>query len=327
MKLIDSIEPNHMITIEWQMMDPAKYLPLSLVNAVAIRTILYPLTVIKTRMQVQTSNSVYRGTYDACFKIVQREGFPGLYKGFFVNTMQVGSGLAYILTYENVKYLLSSYGKIQDTSVRSLIAGGIGSIISQTIITPFDIVSQHMMVISGRKKGKNTNKFSAFANPLHLNKQEVEKYGIPYSIVRELRRKDGFRGYYRGYFASLAFYVPNSALWWYYYEKFSAIIHNSLPVETWQLLIRSCAAVLSGATVAVLTNPLDLIRANFQIQRLDSYSATVRKLWKDEHLGLFYKGLSPRITQSCLSSVFVSIGYETMKRLSLREEYEDKIKW
>lgn len=172
-------------------------------------------------LQVQTTNSVYRGTYDACQKIVQREGFTGLYKGFLVNTMQVGSGLAYILTYENVKYLLSSYGKIQDTSIRSLIAGGIGSIIGQTIITPFDIVSQHMMVISGKKKGKHTDKFSAFTNPLHLNKVEVEKYGLPYAIVRELRRKDGFKGYYRGYFASLAFYVPNSALWWYYYEKFS----------------------------------------------------------------------------------------------------------
>ena len=38
------------------------------------------------------------------------------------------------------------------------------------------------------------------------------------SIVKEVYKRDGFLGFYRGYFASLVAYVPNSALWWQFYH-------------------------------------------------------------------------------------------------------------
>lgn len=298
-------------------------------------------------LQVQRQNTVYRGTFDACFKILRTEGFGALYKGFLINTMQVGSGISYILTYEKVKDLLFEYRVVKDGSVRSLIGGAVGSLVGQTIITPFDVVSQHMMVVSGTKSDRKTNRFSYFSNPLYINRKDVEKFGLAYAIVRELHRNDGVKGFYRGYFASLACYVPSSALWWFFYEKYSGmlahgylftvstlssfllagIIHRRVPGDTWHLLIRSCAAILSGATTAILTNPLDVIRANMQVQRMSSYSSTVRKLWSEENFCILYKGLSARVTQNCLSSALISIGYETLKRLSIRDEYKNQVKW
>lgn len=144
--------------------------------------------------------------------------------------MQVGSGISYILTYEKVKDLLFEYRLVKDGSVRSLIGGAVGSLIGQTIITPFDVVSQHMMVVSGTKSDRNTNRFSFFSNPLYIRDKEVKKCGLAYAIIRELHRKDGVKGFYRGYFASLACYVPNSALWWFFYEKYSG--NSNLNLET-----------------------------------------------------------------------------------------------
>ena len=51
---MDGIESNRvrMLTIEWEMMDKSRFFSLSAINSLALRVVLYPLTVIKTRLQV-----------------------------------------------------------------------------------------------------------------------------------------------------------------------------------------------------------------------------------------------------------------------------------
>ncbi len=51
--------------IEWNMLDPYKFFPLSLACSVTVRGFLYPLTVVKTRLQIQKRHVVYKGTFDA----------------------------------------------------------------------------------------------------------------------------------------------------------------------------------------------------------------------------------------------------------------------
>lgn len=46
------------------------------------------------------------------------------------------------------------------------------------------------------------------------------KLKLAYAIGNRIYEQDGFRGFYRGYFASLAAYVPNSALWWVFYHMY-----------------------------------------------------------------------------------------------------------
>lgn len=50
--------------------------------------------------------------------------------------MQVVSGFGYILTYEKVRHILAK-NDINDNRIRGLIAGGCGSLVSQTIICKF----------------------------------------------------------------------------------------------------------------------------------------------------------------------------------------------
>ncbi|RWS30295.1 solute carrier family 25 member 44-like protein [Leptotrombidium deliense] len=310
-------------TIEWSMMDKHRFVALSVVNSLTLRSFLYPLTVIKTRLQVQKQNSVYRGTFDAFIKIVNREGVRGLYKGYLINMMQVVSSIGYITTYEKIRDILTKYN-IKDNRIKGLIGGGIGSVVSQTIITPFDVVSQHIMVTGGSKHNPDFQRnFSTFANPLTIQRVEKERFGFGVAVIRELYRKDGFKGFYRGYFASLTTFVPSSALWWMFYSIYSDFFVKLVPVWTSHIFLHCIAGTAGGVTVAIFTNPLDVIRAN--IQRINSYYEAVRNLWKEDGVHVFYRGLSARITQSSISSAVIVIGYETMKRLSLGEEYRDKI--
>ena len=71
--------------IELHMMDKRKYFPLTLCSGLTIRSLLYPFMLIKTRLQIQRGNTVYKGTFDALFKIRKNEGMSGLYRGFWVS--------------------------------------------------------------------------------------------------------------------------------------------------------------------------------------------------------------------------------------------------
>jgi solute carrier family 25, member 44 len=54
-------------------------------------------------------------------------------------------------------------------------------------------------------------------NPLGID-PTLRKSQLAVQIAREILRRDGVGGYYRGYTASLLAYVPNSALWWAFYH-------------------------------------------------------------------------------------------------------------
>lgn len=38
-----------------------------------------------------------------------------------------------------------------DSKIRALVAGGLASVVGQTIIVPFDVVSQHLMMLGSQK--------------------------------------------------------------------------------------------------------------------------------------------------------------------------------
>ncbi|XP_054161675.1 solute carrier family 25 member 44-like [Oppia nitens] len=322
---MDGIESNgvRMLTIEWEMMDKSRFFGLSAINSLGLRVVLYPLTVIKTRLQVQRHGVVYKGTFDAFRNIIKNEGFSGLYKGFWINSVQVVSGIGYILTYEKIRDILSK-NNIHDNRLKGLIAGGCGSLVSQTIICPFDVISQHLMLLgSGHKSQMSSN-----VSKLNLDLKGYKGFGAAKQVIKELYRIDGgLKAYYRGYLSSVLTYVPSSALWWMFYPMYSGYLFSLSPEDTSQMLIQCVSGSISGITVAVITNPLDVLRANIQVRRIGSFIFAVKQIWAEEQFNIFRKGLSARITQSCISSAFIVAGYETLKRLSINEEHRHSIKW
>jgi len=74
-------------------------------------------------------------------------------------------------------------------------------------------------------------------------------------------------------------------------------------------------------------NPVDIVRARMQVQRLESFVLAAQMLWREEHLRMFSKGLSARLVQSAVFSFSVILGYETIKRIAIQEEYKHMIRW
>lgn len=262
--------------------------------------------------------------------------------------MQVFSGITYIATYEKTRDLVTNYTNISDSKAKAFLSGGISSAMSQSLIIPFDVISQHiMMALNTRRQNQNAPSpatsssaptlknakpsadfKSNFFKPLSLNQNEVRRFGIAIAITKQLYREGGFKSFYRGYFASLICFVPSSACWWMLYQHFNEFLFNSQMNQRVPYMFLNClSGILCGASVSIMTNPLDLLRANIQVHRPSSYKSAVKYLWKEDKWRIFNKGLTARLTQSCLSSGLIVIGYETMKRFSVDDKYRDQVRW
>ena len=209
--------------VELHMMDKTKYFPLAALSGFTIRTILYPFGLIKTRLQVQRQNAIYKGTFDAFTKIVKYEGFSGLYKGFWISNLLVGTSMSYIVTYEHVRNYLRKHAPESNNQLRSFIAGGCASAVGQTSMVPIDIVSQHLQMIG--QKDAVSGKTLRVKSLDHLEipaSAYRTRIGVLKAIVSGVYKKDGLRGFYKGYVVSLAVYAPNSAMWWFFYDTYSS---------------------------------------------------------------------------------------------------------
>ncbi|XP_015682273.1 solute carrier family 25 member 44 isoform X1 [Protobothrops mucrosquamatus] len=317
--------------IEWEHLDKKKFYVFGVCMTMMIRISVYPFTLIRTRLQVQRGKSLYNGTFDAFVKILRAEGAAGLYRGFLVNTFTLISGQCYVTTYELTRKYVSQYSS--SNTIKSLVAGGSASLVAQSITVPIDVISQHLMM---QRMGDTMGRFRVQA---HEGKR-FPVFGQTRDIIAQIFKADGLRGFYRGYVASLLTYIPNSAVWWPFYHFYAAFRHliwfpclfaeqlSSLtPKDCPHLLLQAISGPMAAATASTLTNPMDVIRARVQVGGKRSILLTFRQLIAEEGPWGLTKGLSARIISATPSTIVIVVGYETLKKLSLRPELVDSRHW
>ncbi|OUC48061.1 hypothetical protein D917_06455 [Trichinella nativa] len=216
--------------IEWHMLDVAKYLRLNTASSFTIRTLTYPLTVVKTRMQVEPKVYAEMGTLGTFRHILANEGSRALYRGFLPNSLQMTSVMTYLMLYEKIREKLAKHD-VANSHLRAFIAGAGATAGAQLILVPLDVVSQHMMVshIASKKHPVSVDA-SILKSPLNLSEKYKDAKGpLSYFICKEIYKRDGIiRGFYRGYFASLLCYAPSSAVFWSTYHALSVGLAFSL---------------------------------------------------------------------------------------------------
>lgn len=308
--------------IEWEDLDKRKFYSFGVFMTMTIRATVYPATLIRTRLQVQKGKSLYNGTFDAFFKILRTEGVRGLYRGFMVNTFTLISGQGYITTYELVRKYVSRYSS--NNTLKSLVAGGSASLVAQSITVPIDVVSQQLMM---QGQGEHLTRFKVKPKMMVAAGKHKVTFGQTRDIIMQIFAADGFRGFYRGYVASLLTYIPNSAVWWPFYHFYAEQLSKMAPSECPHLILQAMAGPLAAATASTVTNPMDVVRARVQVEGRTSIIETFKTLLVEEGFWGLTKGLSARIISSTPTAIVMVVGYETLKKLSLRPELVDSRHW
>jgi len=239
-------------------------------------TSVYPLDMVKTRIQFQKSSvaPLYNGTIDCIRKIVAAEGVTGLYRGLPAQLVGIAPEKAIKLTVNDVIRYKFTDKKTGHISVLSEVFAGCAAGFSQVVVTgPYELVKvrlQTQVVSAGQARR------SAL------------------SIIKEL----GPKGLVTGAGATLLRDVPFSAMYFTLYGNLKRKLtnkdgHLGLP----QILT---AGLSAGVISAYLATPADVIKTRLQAKSEDGKKYhgirdCFTRTLNEEGPKAFFKGAIPRV--------------------------------
>ncbi|KAF8071086.1 CPK12 [Scenedesmus sp. PABB004] len=382
--------------IDWDHLDKRKFFLVGVGLFSGVTCTLYPLSVVKTR-QMAAHGAVgagLGGTRDVAALIWRAEGMRGFYRGF--GTVLFGTipgRTIYMSSLEMAKAATHRLGEQLDIApsalagVSSFVGGAAGSLSTQAVVVPIDVVSQRLMVqggalggaaaargggtpaqpsgsgggggaagprqqplaaapptppgqqtrqLSSRSGGGGGSSSSSSSSRHRLGPRRrgaaalggaarglaSAAGGAPamngLAMARLIVHQEGIGGLYRGFWPSVATFVPSNAIWWGAYGFWRHVgeqLVTSLGAGSGGAQggagaaplvgIQVAAGVLSGCTSALLTNPLDLVKTRLQVVepvdgRVPRWGAVLRELLAEEGPRGLLRGVAPRMASSAL---------------------------
>ncbi|KAG0576786.1 hypothetical protein KC19_5G107600 [Ceratodon purpureus] len=297
--------------INWDRLDKTKFFLVGAGLFSGVSALLYPVSVVKTRMQVARADALHT-TGPAIFKhILRSEGVLGLYRGFgVVISGAIPSRIVFMTTLETTKASTLKLTEKLDVSeaTAAAMANGLGglcsSLASQSVFVPIDVVSQRLMV---------------------QGTPGAHQYKGSMDAIRTILRTDGVRGFYRGFGMSVLTYSPSNAVWWAAYGSSQRVIwrylgyggdvEKELPSTGEVVLVQALGGVIAGASSSIATTPMDTVKTRLQVlvnegDGRPTIKQTVKKLLKEEGWRGFYKGLGPRFFSMSLWGTSMITTYE-----------------
>ncbi|XP_026011146.1 calcium-binding mitochondrial carrier protein Aralar2 isoform X1 [Astatotilapia calliptera] len=262
-------------------------------------TAVYPIDLVKTRMQNQRSSGslvgelMYKNSFDCFKKVVRYEGFFGLYRGLVPQLLGVAPEKAIKLT---VNDFVRGKTRQKDGTVplaAEILAGGCAGG-SQVIFTnPLEIVKIRLQVAGEITTGPRVSALS---------------------VIRDL----GFFGLYKGSKACFLRDIPFSAIYFPCYAHTKAYLtEEDGRIGPARMLF---AGALAGMPAASLVTPADVIKTRLQVAARagqTTYSGLMDCFWKilrEEGPRAFWKGAGARVFRSSPQFGVTLVTYELLQR-------------
>lgn len=195
----------------------------------------------------------------------------------------------------------------------NLLSGGVAGTVSSTITNPLEVIKAQL-------QSSNTAKG-----------EFITGRGHPLVVAKQIMKKDGITGFFRGLPPTLVGIIPGRSAYFYAYERTKEWLDPLFPEGT------PINAVISGLSAGIvgntLTNPVWMIRTRMQIlpdasagqRAYAGYGDAIASIWKNEGLGGFYKGLAASYW-GCSEGALQFLMYEQFKTRLLRRENERRAK-
>uniref|UniRef100_A0A4W4E6Y7 EF-hand domain-containing protein n=1 Tax=Electrophorus electricus TaxID=8005 RepID=A0A4W4E6Y7_ELEEL len=262
-------------------------------------TAVYPIDLVKTRMQNQRSTGsfvgelMYKNSFDCAKKVLRYEGFFGFYRGLLPQLIGVAPEKAIKLT---VNDFVRDKCSDKDGSIplaAEILAGGCAGG-SQVIFTnPLEIVKIRLQVAGEITTGPRVSALS---------------------VVRDL----GFFGLYKGAKACFLRDIPFSAIYFPVYAHTKAqLADEDGRIGALQLLT---AGAIAGVPAASLVTPADVIKTRLQVAARagqTTYTGVIdcfRKILREEGFRAFWKGAGARVFRSSPQFGVTLLTYELLQR-------------
>jgi len=276
-------------------------------------TIVYPIDLVKTRMQNQRSTVVgqllYKNSLDCAQKVWRNEGLVGFYRGLGPQLVGVAPEKAIKLTVNDLirgRAMDPETGRIK--LPWEIVAGGSAGACQVIFTNPLEIVKIRLQVQGEAAKAEG----AAPRGAIH--------------IIRQL----GLVGLYRGAAACLLRDVPFSAIYFPGYAHLKKdVFHEGYHGKKLSFLETLSAAALAGMPAAYLATPADVIKTRLQVEARTgqtNYNGVVdafRKILSEEGPRALFKGGLARVLRSSPQFGFTLVAYEYLHKF-LPYPWEDR---
>ena len=243
----------------------------------------------------------FNGMVDAFVKIAKFEGMRSWWKGLSPTLlMAVPATVIYYTSYDQLKIALG-FQPEKNKILPPLIAGSLSRTIAVSTVTPLELL---------RTKIQSRQHYS---------------YHQVWNAVQVSIRHDGIFSLWRGLFPTLLRDVPFSMFYWVNYEFLKHRLCSHQQLSQHLQVVPLIAGGISGATAAVLTNPLDVVKTHMQVglgesrvghvQNLGDGSLlkVLRRVTSEYGIAGLYAGLVPRIAKIAPACAIMISTYESSK--------------
>lgn len=273
----------------------------------------HPYELIKTRQQASAPGALAHrmGTLSYLLHLRRAGGLGELYRGFgWAVLAGIPSEVVYYVGYTECKRALlgTSMGACSPSSV-FLASGAIADALSVLVSVPADVVSQRLQ-LQGLDGGGAR-----------------ERTGV--QVAMDIFKREGAMGLWRGTGATLAFFGPNSAVWWLTHEHAKAAFSEraggpgggtatsvagfageAAEAEPSNGVLVASGA-LAGGVSTIFTNPLDVVKTRLQTAPTAvPISEVLRAVTRTAGWRGLYAGLVPRLLAIIPRSICTVLAYE-----------------
>uniref|UniRef100_A0A8C6X1G1 Mitochondrial coenzyme A transporter SLC25A42 n=1 Tax=Naja naja TaxID=35670 RepID=A0A8C6X1G1_NAJNA len=181
--------------------------------------------------------------------------------------------------------------------INSLVSGALAGAVAKTAVAPLDRTKIIFQVSSNRFSAKEA-----------------------YRLIYRTYLSEGFFSLWRGNSATMVRVVPYAAIQFCAHEEYKQLLGSYYGFQGKALtpLPRFIAGSLAGITAAMLTYPLDLVRARMAVTPKEMYSNIIHvfmRISHEEGLKTLYRGFSPTILGVIPYAGLSFFTYETLKKL------------
>ncbi|KAM8889493.1 mitochondrial coenzyme A transporter SLC25A42-like isoform 1-T2 [Synchiropus picturatus] len=183
------------------------------------------------------------------------------------------------------------------TALDSLLCGAFAGAVAKTVIAPLDRTKIIFQVSSKRFSAK-------------------EAFRLLYCTYL----KDGFLSLWRGNSATMVRVMPYAAIQFCSHDKYKKLLgsYYGFQGKTLPPFPRFLAGSLAGTTAAMLTYPLDMVRARMAVTAREMYSNIMHvfvRISQEEGVKTLYRGFTPTILGVIPYAGITFFTYETLKKL------------